>query len=45
MIFSRQLSTTPKLYRERFRADDVPQISVAGLRDKALHSTQQKHAR
>lgn len=25
MIFSRQLSTTPKLYRERFRADDVPQ--------------------
>jgi transcriptional regulator GlxA family with amidase domain len=44
MIFSRQLSTTPKLYRERFRADDVPQISVAGLRDKALHSTQHKHA-
>lgn len=24
MIFSRQLNTTPKLYRERFRADDVP---------------------
>jgi transcriptional regulator GlxA family with amidase domain len=24
MIFSRQLGTTPKQYRERFRADDVP---------------------
>lgn len=44
MIFSRQLSTTPKLYRERFRADDVPQASVAGPREKSLHSTQQKHA-
>jgi transcriptional regulator GlxA family with amidase domain len=44
MIFSRQLSTTPRLYRERFRADDVPQASVAGPREKALHSTQQKHA-
>ena len=29
MIFSRQLSTTPKLYRERFRADDVPQLAGA----------------
>ncbi|WP_295994007.1 GlxA family transcriptional regulator [Rugamonas sp.] len=28
MIFSRQLSTTPKLYRERFRADDVPRIAA-----------------
>lgn len=29
MIFSRQLSTTPKLYRERFRADDVPHAAAA----------------
>lgn len=30
MIFSRQLSTTPKLYRERFRADDVTRIATPG---------------
>jgi transcriptional regulator GlxA family with amidase domain len=29
MIFSRQLSTTPKQYRERFRADDFPPHSAA----------------
>lgn len=45
MIFSRQLSTTPKLYRERFRADDVPQIDAAGLRKKEFQSTQKNHAR
>lgn len=27
MIFARQLSTTPKLYRARFRADDVPALA------------------
>lgn len=32
MIFSRQLDTTPKQYRERFRADDVPRIATAGER-------------
>jgi transcriptional regulator GlxA family with amidase domain len=31
MIFSRQLSTTPKLYRERFRTDDIPPIDAARL--------------
>jgi transcriptional regulator GlxA family with amidase domain len=30
MIFSRQLDTTPKQYRERFRADDVPRTAPAG---------------
>ena len=29
MIFSRQLSTTPKLYRERFRADDISRSQAA----------------
>jgi len=29
MIFSRQLSTTPKLYRERFRNDDMPGADAA----------------
>src|SRR5450830_1377207 len=29
MIFSRQLNTTPKLYRERFRADDAPRVEAA----------------
>ncbi|MFZ6645244.1 GlxA family transcriptional regulator [Undibacterium sp. TJN25] len=31
MIFSRQLDTTPKLYRERFRADDAPRVELAVL--------------
>jgi transcriptional regulator GlxA family with amidase domain len=40
MIFSRQLSITPKLYRERFRADDVPRIDAVGLRKKEFQTTQ-----
>jgi transcriptional regulator GlxA family with amidase domain len=34
MIFSRRLGTTPKLYRERFHAEDVPQIDAAGPHKK-----------
>jgi transcriptional regulator GlxA family with amidase domain len=34
MIFSRQLNTTPKVYRERFRADDVPHVDAAALPGK-----------
>ena len=36
MIFSRRLKTTPKLYRERFRADDVPQVGAIALVKSAL---------
>ncbi|HEY4318825.1 MAG TPA: GlxA family transcriptional regulator [Herbaspirillum sp.] len=36
MIFSRRLSTTPKLYRERFHADDLPRADAASPRNKLL---------
>jgi transcriptional regulator GlxA family with amidase domain len=42
MIFSRQLSTTPKLYRERFRADDVPRVDAAGASKRMLQSMSKK---
>ena len=35
MIFTRRMDITPRLYRERFRAEDVPKISRAGT-GKAL---------
>ena len=35
MIFTRRMDITPRLYRERFRAEDVPKISPAGT-GKAL---------
>lgn len=38
MIFSRRLNTTPKLYRERFRANDVPPVEATGLRKKTRRS-------
>jgi transcriptional regulator GlxA family with amidase domain len=38
MIFSRQLSTTPKLYRERFRADDIPRVDAAGMPKRVFQS-------
>lgn len=31
MIFSRQLGTTPKLYRERLRVDDIPRLDALPL--------------
>jgi hypothetical protein len=37
MIFSRQLGVTPKFYRERFRAEDVPNIpALANPRKKVV---------
>lgn len=37
MIFSRQLNTTPKRYREQFRAGDVPRVDSADVLQSVSH--------
>lgn len=40
MIFSRQLDTSPRQYRERFRADDVPPNAAGARSETAAAPTQ-----